>query len=182
MSASDYVIETQRIGLRPFVREDAEALLQIFADPEAQRFYPYMNGMEMANRWIAKNLGRYQSDGFGLWALCLKPSSELIGDCGLTLQAVEDGREVEVGYHLRADQRGRGLAFEAAKACLDWGFAQLDCSQLVSIVHPDNTASARLAGRLHARSRWFWREELRCRLFYTQREDWRRSSDESADS
>ena len=172
MTESAYVIETDRIGLRPFHERDATALARIFDDPYAARFYPTMSDPLAAASWIAKNRGRYETDGVGLWAACLKATGELVGDCGLILQTVETRREVEVAYHLRADYRGQGLATEAARACLDYGFAQRGSPRVVSMVHPDNEASKRVAQRLHTRSRRFHRLGERYHLFYTERHDW----------
>jgi ribosomal-protein-alanine N-acetyltransferase len=172
MNERDPVLTTPRLWLRRFVRDDARDLTRVFSDPYAARFYPDMAGLEAALRWIDRNLERYALDGFGLWAICLRGSDELVGDAGLTFQAVEGSREIEVGYHLRADQRGRGLAFEAARACLDLGFETHAAGRLVSMVHPMNTASCRLAARLHPRSRRFERLGDQYYLYYTERSDW----------
>lgn len=88
---------------------------------------------------------RYTQHGFGLWALVLKESSELIGDCGLVVQDVEGVEEVEIGYHVRRDWWGQGLATEAAQACRNYGFNQLGFNKLISLIHPANIASRRVA-------------------------------------
>jgi RimJ/RimL family protein N-acetyltransferase len=103
--------------------------------------------------WIARNRQRYAEDGFGLWALELRSSGELVGDCGLTFQELEGRPELEVGWHVRADLRGRGLATEAGGACLAWGFDQTDRSRVISLVHVDNAASAAVARKVHAARR-----------------------------
>ena len=54
--------------------------------------------------------------------MVLKSSGEVIGDCGLTRQTVDGVDEIEIGYHVRRDLWGRGLAPEAAGACRDYGF------------------------------------------------------------
>lgn len=115
---SSLVLETDRVSLRHFHLTDAASFARVFDDAYAQRFYPDMTDEAAARRWIAKNLERYTTDGFGFWALCLRSTGELIGDCGLTNQAVEQTTEVEVGYHLRADYRGQGIITEAAAADL----------------------------------------------------------------
>jgi len=166
------VLTTPRLWLRLLQPADEADLVRVFADPYAGRFYPLMATAEGARHWIARNQERYACDGFGLWAICLRGSGELIGDAGLTYQPVEDHREMEVGYHLRADQRGQGLALEAARACLDLGFAVHHADRLVSMVHPLNTASRRLASRLHPRVRRFERLGDQYLLYYTERSDW----------
>ncbi len=73
---------------------------------------------------------------------------ELIGDCGITCQEVEGEFFYEIGYHLRRDFWGQGLATEAAIACRDWGFAQLKTERLISLIWPENLASRRVAERM----------------------------------
>jgi ribosomal-protein-alanine N-acetyltransferase len=109
------------------------------------RFYPAPLDQAGVESWIARNCRRYARDGHGLWAMVLKSSGELIGDCGLTVQDVEGASEIEIGYHVRRDHWGQGFATEAARACRDYGFAHLGVSRLVSIIRPENLASRRVA-------------------------------------
>ena len=143
------VLETERLLLRELRLDDAEAVFAVFDDPYAQRWYPHLAEREAVDDWVARNLERYAENGFGLWALLLKQDGELIGDCGLTLQDVEGRPELEVGWHVRADQRGRGLASEAGRACLDWGMRRTDYRRIVSLVHVENPASGAVAQKVH---------------------------------
>ena len=68
-------------------------------------------------------------------------------DCGIIRQHVEGERLYEIGYHLRRDQWGRGLATEAAIACREWGFANLNVDRLISLIRPENVPSRRVAER-----------------------------------
>ncbi|MFQ5549911.1 MAG: GNAT family N-acetyltransferase [Gemmatimonadales bacterium] len=172
MTVPEHVLHTARLYLRLFTPGDGEAVSAIFADTEAKQFYPEMNRLDMAEKWVAKNLERYATDGIGLWAACLNETDELVGDCGLAYQDVEGSRELEVAYHLRADHRGRGLATEGALACRDHAFETLDCKRVVSMVHPDNHASKGVAQRVHTRTRRFRRLGDDYFLFFTPREDW----------
>jgi len=166
------ILETDRVTLRPFHPNDEAALVRVFDDAYARRFYPDMADMAGARRWIAKNLERYATDEFGLWALCLRSTGELVGDCGLTNQAVEQATEVEIGYHLRADHRGRGLVTEAALACMHHGFMTVGATRLVSMVHPENPASMGVARRIHQHTRRFERLGDLYHLFYTEQTEW----------
>jgi [ribosomal protein S5]-alanine N-acetyltransferase len=142
------VLETSRLILREFVPEDLDALEQVVCDAETMQFYPAPFDRSAAEQWIARNCRRYAEYGYGLWAMVLKASGEMIGDCGLTLQTVDVTEETEIGYHLRRDQWGRGLATEAARACRDHGFARLAVDRLVSIIRLENLPSRRVAGRI----------------------------------
>jgi [ribosomal protein S5]-alanine N-acetyltransferase len=76
-----------------------------------------------------------------------KSTGELIGDCGIARQEVEDEYLYEIGYHLRRDFWGQGLATEAARACRDWGFEHLKANRLISLIRPENLPSRRVAER-----------------------------------
>ena len=77
----------------------------------------------------------------------LTKTQQIIGDCGIILQEVEGDRLYEIGYHLRRDFWGQGLATEAAIACRDWAFAYLKADRLISLIRPENLPSCRVAER-----------------------------------
>lgn len=135
--------------MRELVLDDAPALFEVFSDPAARGLYPAMAERAHVDAWIERNLRRYAEQGFGLWALVLRETGEMVGDCGLTLQELEGRDQLEVGWHVRADLRGRGLATEAGRACLDWGLAETDWPRVISLVHVDNPASAAVARKVH---------------------------------
>jgi [ribosomal protein S5]-alanine N-acetyltransferase len=139
------ILETDRLKLRQFLPEDVDALAAVLSDPETMRYYPAPFGRAAVTGWIERNLRRYSKDGHGLWAMILKSSGELIGDCGLTRQTVDEVDEIEIGYHVRRDLWGQAYASEAARACRDYGFAKLGVERLISLVRPENLASRRVA-------------------------------------
>ena len=141
------ILETERLILREFVAEDADALARVLSDPEAMRYYPMSFDRTAVEEWIARNHRRYANEGHGLWAMDLKSSGEMIGDCGITLQEVDGESLPEIGYHLRRDMWGQGLASEAARACGDYGFRQLKVDALISLIRPENMPSWRVAER-----------------------------------
>jgi [ribosomal protein S5]-alanine N-acetyltransferase len=141
------ILETTRLLLREFVAEDADALALVLSDPETMRYYPAPYDRAGVEQWIARNQRRYADDGVGLWAMALKTSGDVIGDCGITSQQLEGEHLYEIGYHLRRDLWGQGLATEAAVACRDWGFARLGAARLISLIRPENLASCRVAER-----------------------------------
>lgn len=138
------ILETRRLILRDMRRSDVESLHVIFSDSLAMHFWPVFD-RSRTEQWVEDNLRRYAQNGFGLWVLVLKGSDEVIGDCGLIVQEAEGGTETELGYHVRRDLWGQGLATEAAQACRDYGFERLGRDRLISLIHPDNIASRRVA-------------------------------------
>ncbi|MBT1154300.1 GNAT family N-acetyltransferase [Aminobacter anthyllidis] len=169
------LLQTPRLTLREMDRDDVAAILSVFADDYAQRFYPEMITEAAAVEWIERNRDRYQSDGFGLWAIIDKASGALIGDCGPTWQDAGGTRVLEIGYHIAPQWRGRGYALEAARAAMAFGFANTDEPLIGSIVATDNTSSASVARRLHRDVRTYVNSRGLDRfLFFTRREQLKR--------
>jgi len=139
------VLETQRLVLREFQFEDLDALAAILCDRATMRYYPVSFDKAAVADWIQRNRTRYANDGHGLWAMILKSTRELIGDCGLVRQSVDAVDEIEIGYHVRRDLWNQGYASEAARACRDYGFANLEVDRLISLIRPENLASRRVA-------------------------------------
>ena len=113
------ILETERLFLREMTMDDFDSMYAVLADPEIMQHYPYSFDEERVRSWIERNMNRYKEDGFGLWAVCLKDTGEMIGDCGLTLQNIEGQMLPEIGYHIRKDQQRKGYAKEAAMAVRD---------------------------------------------------------------
>ncbi|MGC2196300.1 MAG: GNAT family N-acetyltransferase [Terriglobales bacterium] len=171
------VFETPRLILRQFVPEDADALAQVISDPATMRYYPAPFDRAGVEEWIARNVRRYAADGCGLWALDLKSSGEMIGDCGITLQELDGEHLPEIGYHVRRDMWGQGLATEAARACRDYGFTQLQMDSLISLIRPENAPSRRVAEK-NAMKVWkkTSHSDMLHLVYRIQQEEWRTRS------
>ena len=141
------ILQTPRLLLREFTLQDAGALVLVLSDPETMRYYPAPYDRAGVEQWIQRNRDRYRNEGVGLWAMELKETRGLVGDCGVILQHVEGDLLYEIGYHLRRDCWGRGLATEAAIACRDWAFMHLKAERLISLIRPENLPSRRVAER-----------------------------------
>lgn len=139
------IMETERLFLREMNGEDFDALYSVLADSDIMRHYPYTFDEMRVKNWIAKNIERYRVFGFGLWAVCLKDTGEMIGDCGLTMQNINGTVCPEIGYHIRRDCQRNGYAKEAAKAVRDWAFENTPFRVLFSYMKKENVASAATA-------------------------------------
>ncbi|MBV8208038.1 MAG: GNAT family N-acetyltransferase [Acidobacteria bacterium] len=139
------VLETPRLLLREFADSDAHVLAQVLSDAATMLWYPAPLTEDQVAQWIAGSRRRYASDGFGLWAMVRKATGELIGDCGITMQAVDGELMPEVGYHVRRDCWGCGYATEAARACFGYGFSVLGLDAIISLIRPENVQSRRVA-------------------------------------
>ena len=141
------ILQTARLLLRELTPQDADALALVLSDPKTMRYYPTPYGHAGVDQWIERNRRRYQDDGVGLWAVELTKTQEIIGDCGIILQQVEGESLYEIGYHLRRDFWGQGLATEAAGGGRDWACAHLKTERLISLIRPENLPSRRVAER-----------------------------------
>ena len=139
------ILETERLFLREMTMDDFDALFAVLGDKEIMQHYPYSFDEERVRSWIERNMKRYTDDGFGLWAVCLKDTGEMIGDCGLTLQNIEGQMLPEIGYHIRRDQQRKGYAKEAAAAVRDWAFQNTEYPALYSYCKYTNVGSFKTA-------------------------------------
>ena len=139
------VLETKRLLLREMKTDDFDALFRVLGDPETMRHYPTAFGGQHVKDWIERNINRYRRDGFGLWAVCLKDTGEMIGDCGLTLQNTNGETLPEIGFHIRRDCQRKGYAKEAARAARNWAFRNTDYPALYSYCKYTNEPSFRTA-------------------------------------
>ena len=111
------ILETERLFLREMSRDDYDALYAVLADPVNMQHYPCTFDGARVRDWIERNRERYEEDGFGLWAVCLRDTGEVIGDCGLTLQNMDGECLPEIGYHIRRDCQRKGYAKKRQKPC-----------------------------------------------------------------
>ena len=139
------ILETDRLLLREMNMDDFDALYKVLSDSDIMQHYPYTFDEKRVSDWIERNMNRYRENGFGLWAVCLKDTGEMIGDCGLTLQNIEGKMLPEIGYHIRADHQRKGYAKEAATAVRDWAFANTDYPALYSYCKYTNVGSYKTA-------------------------------------
>lgn len=154
------ILETQRLFLREMTLSDLDALLLVLGDAESMRYYPKPFDREMVEKWIDRHRRNYAQHGLGLWAMVLKTTGEVIGDCGLVWQEVEGHQELEIGYHVRRDQQMQGYATEAAYACQDYAFNVLGCARVISLIRLENIPSRRVAEKngLKVVQKTLWRD------------------------
>ena len=127
---------------------DLPALRDILTDPVAMTAYEGAFDEAGVVDWLRRQQERYARDGFGLWAVCLRETGEMVGQCGITRQAIEEDDVIEVGYLFRRAFWHRGYAVEAASACRDWAFETLDVADVYAKVRNTNIPSMNVAIRL----------------------------------
>ncbi len=145
------ILKTDRLILREMTDADVEPLLKVLGDPAAMRYYPAPYTREGVEGWVRRSQERYRDQGFGLWTVVLNETGEVVGDCGLTLQIVLGQEELEIGYHIQPEHQGVGIATEAARGCLEWGFRNTRLNRIISMMNVENLPSRRVAEKVHVR-------------------------------
>jgi len=150
------VIETERLVLRDLTIEDLDELAALYADPRVRQYFPdgtLTRGQTLKElEWIINVY--YVTYGYGLWAVILKESGELVGRCGLLPWEIDGRTEVEVAYLLGTRWWGRGLATEAAIGIVEFAFGTLPVDRLIAMVDPLNEASRNVATKVGMRLLW----------------------------
>ncbi|WP_313354379.1 GNAT family N-acetyltransferase [Microbacterium sp.] len=142
------ILTTPRLDLRELTDDDLPALRAILQDPETMTAYEGAFDEDMVQAWLARQKNRYRDDGFGLWAVILRETGEMIGQCGLTRQPILGEDVIEVGYLFTRSHWHRGYAIEAATGCRDHAFTVLGTDRVWAQVRDTNIASMNVAIRL----------------------------------
>ena len=140
------ILETERLILREMDDNDFEALQKVISDPEIMKPScrpPYDEAGVW--KWIRWCKASYQKRGFGLWAVVLKSTGEMIGDCGVSMQTIDDEQKPEIGYHLRRDYHRQGIGKEMTQAVRDYFFEHFDYEEVYSYMNVGNLPSYKTA-------------------------------------
>ena len=141
------ILETDRLILREMTQDDYPALAAILQDEQTMYAWEGAFSGAETQEWLDRNLCRYAEDGFGFWAVVLKSSGDMIGQCGITWQNVESKRVPEIGYMFNRAYWHNGYATEAAAACKEYAFNTLGFKEIFSIVRSTNIAAKNVAIR-----------------------------------
>jgi len=151
---------TERLRTRFVTPEDALIWTEYCSDPVATEFtaIPEMSAAEMARYVIDLTIKRYADGRMGLQAMIDKQTGAFVGQCGLLIQEVDGKSETEIGYHFLRRHWGRGYATEAARMFRDHAFESFKLDSVISMIHPDNIASQKVAlrnGLRHTENTYF---------------------------
>ena len=164
------ILETKRLYLREMTDSDFDALAKVISDPVNMKYYeaPYDN--EGVIRWISWCKSCYQKYGFGLWAVILKESDEMIGDCGVSMQFIDDEWKPEIGYHLRLDMHNKGIAKEMTRAVRDYFFNNYSYDEVYSYMDLDNVPSYKTAESMGMKYLHNYKDKYR--VYRITRKEW----------
>jgi RimJ/RimL family protein N-acetyltransferase len=135
-------LETARLRLRLFTREDLDDLYRIYQDATVMKYLLGTRSKEQTEASLSGHIQQWQNYDFGMWAVVEKITGHLMGRCGLSF--LDKTPEVELGYVFAQEYWGQGIATEAALASIQYGFEQVKLDRIVAIAHPENIASRRV--------------------------------------
>lgn len=146
-----FLLTTPRLGLRPHQKDDVSFMISLNADPEVVRYtgdVAFSSPAE-AEAVIASLEAQYAARRMGRFLVIERSTGAPVGWCGLRWFPEE--AVVDLGYRFLRDRWGRGYATEAAQACVQYAFHDLELPSLIAHVMPENHASARVLLKLGAR-------------------------------
>ena len=146
------ILTSARLRFEPFDDSHFDGLYAMNADPEVMR---YITGRpdtpEETRAAIARVQGRWAQWGYSWWSLIEHDTGELVGAACLQHLGHDAANPLEIGWRLRRDRWGRGLASEAARTILGHAFEVVAAPKVCAIRHPDNLNSRRVMDRLGMR-------------------------------
>ncbi len=137
------MLETNRLILRHWKPGDLEAFAALNANARVMEYFPHPLTKAQSDALAQKIIKKLDDNGWGFWAAELKSSSKFIGFVGLNRpsDALPCSPCVEIGWRLAFEHWGKGYATEAAKACIEYGFCQLNLSEIVAFAVKENKRS-----------------------------------------
>src|ERR1041384_1678306 len=144
------VLETSRLILRHLERNDLNDLYTLYSDPEIRKYFPegVLTLAETREHLEWYMDGPRDHPQLGLWATIHKETGRFIGRCGLLTWEINGVSQIEIAYLIDKVYWNQGLATEAAQGLLRYGFEKLKLSRMICMMHPDNTASQRVAEKI----------------------------------
>ena len=141
-------LETQRLTLRSPRVEDAKALLEVFGDPDAMGHVGDGRTRTVDELCLAleRGISLEAERGFNMFVVVRRKDGRVLGDCGLSVW--QPTGETEIGWRFAKEHWRHGYAYEAGKAVLRFAAEEVALTRLISVIHPENVASKRLAERL----------------------------------
>ena len=125
--------------------DDFDSLKEIISDPETMKYYKKPYDDSGVTRWINWCKDSYIKNNFGLWAVILKENGKMIGDCGVSLQIIDDFEKPEIGYHLNKKYHNQGIGKEMTQTVRDYFFTRFNFKEVYSYIDVDNVPSIKIA-------------------------------------
>ena len=174
-----YISETKRLIFREMVDSDYESLKKVISDPVNMKYYQKPYDDNGVHRWLNWCKDCYQKYGFGLWSVIYKETGEMIGDCGISIQYIDDEWKPEIGYHLRLDYHQQGLGKEMTQAVKDYFFTHFDFDEVYSYMDINNLPSSKTAkaNGMTFQHLYTTSDEEVCKVYRIKRSEWEKEKE-----
>ena len=168
------ILETDRLVLRPMSDSDYKSLQEVLSDPETMKYYAAPYDEAGVQKWIDWCKASQAKRGFSLWPVILKETGQMIGDCGVSMQIIDDEMRPEIGYHLNKKYHHQGIGKEMTQAVRDYFFTYFNENEVYSYMDKDNlpsykTAEANGMTYLH---NYITKDGEECRVYRITRSEW----------
>ena len=143
------IIETERLILRPFNMDDAEAVYEFNSNTEVIKYTggELLNSLERAKEIINDVwYSDYEKYGYGRYAVVHKADNKVIGFSGLKYLPEFD--ETDIGYRFLPEYWGKGIGTEASKPFIKYGFEDLRLKRIIGIAMPENIGSCKILEKI----------------------------------
>ena len=145
------ITETPRLKLVEVTDRDFDLIFLLTGNEKVMKFFPKVLNYEETQQMVQKILHQYTKYGYCFWKVLLKPGDQFVGIAGLLHQEIDNEPETEISYRMLPEHWKKGYATEAAKACKQYAETKLGKKRLISLIHPQNDASIRVANKLGAK-------------------------------
>ena len=145
------ITETKRLKLIKVTAADVDLVYLLTGNKNVMEFFPKVLSYDENQQMVEKILHQYTEYGYCFWKILLKPGEQFVGIAGLLHQEINGEVETEISYRMLPVYWNNGYATEAAKACKEYGENTLGKRRLISLIHPRNHASIRVAQKLCAK-------------------------------
>jgi len=145
------ITETKRLKLIKVTAADVDFVYLLTGNKKVMEFFPKVLSYDETQQMVEKILHHYTEYGYCFWKVMLKSGGQFVGIAGLLHQEINGDVETEISYRMLPVYWNHGYATEAAKACKEYGENTLGKRRLISLIHPMNHASIRVAQKLGAK-------------------------------
>jgi ribosomal-protein-alanine N-acetyltransferase len=160
-------LETPRLKLRKMTLADVDDRFHFLSDEQVTRFLPFETHKSKAETeaGLRRYLELYATGQVSPWGIELKETGRLIGTIGYTGWLPSHGR-AELFYYLAREVWGQGIAVEAARAAIQFGFDRMGLNRVEATVNPENVGSQRVMEKLGMTREGLLRESYKIKGVY----------------
>jgi len=144
------ITETLRLKLVEVTKADCYLVFKLTGNEKVMKYFPCVLSYDETQEMIQKILNQYGEYGYCFWKVLLKPDDQFVGIAGILHQDIDNVPEAEISYRILPEHWNKGYATEAANACKKFAEIELGKNRLISLIHPQNDASIRVASKLGA--------------------------------